>query len=413
MIEIDISKRIFNSVYLPYIDDNTRTQIFFGGSSSGKSKFLSQRAILDVLKGRNYLIVRNTKNTIRTSTFNEILKIITKFKLYDYFFINKTDFTVTCKINEKQIIFAGLDDVQKLKSVTPKKGVLDTIWIEEATEAEWHDIKELQKRLRGVSDFPKRIIFSFNPILQSHWFYKEYFNNWDDTKREYKDENLLILKTTYKDNTFLEEDDIKALEDETDKYYYNVYTLGNWGVLGSVIFKNWTIEDCSEVRKIADNFKNGLDFGYAKDPSALIHTHYDRKKKTIYILDEFYKTELTNDLLAIEIKKIIGNQYVNCDSAEPKSIYELRQHQVNSLTTIKGKDSVNHGIQWLQQQKIVIDIHCQNFRNEIQQYKWEEDRDGNVLSRPVDKNNHGLDALRYAYESEFKQITQRINLRGI
>jgi phage terminase large subunit len=413
MIEIDISKRIFNSVYLPYIDDNTRTQIFFGGSSSGKSKFLSQRAILDVLKGRNYLIVRNTKNTIRTSTFNEILKIITKFKLYDYFFINKTDFTVTCKINEKQIIFAGLDDVQKLKSVTPKKGVLDTIWIEEATEAEWHDIKELQKRLRGVSDFPKRIIFSFNPILQSHWLYKEYFNNWDDTKREYKDENLLILKTTYKDNTFLEEDDIKALEDETDKYYYNVYTLGNWGVLGSVIFKNWTIEDCSEVRKIADNFKNGLDFGYAKDPSALIHTHYDRKKKTIYILDEFYKTELTNDLLAIEIKKIIGNQYVNCDSAEPKSIYELRQHQVNSLTTIKGKDSVNHGIQWLQQQKIVIDIHCQNFRNEIQQYKWEEDRDGNVLSRPVDKNNHGLDALRYAYESEFKQITQRINLRGI
>lgn len=413
MIEIDISKRIFNSVYLPYIDDNTRTQIFFGGSSSGKSKFLSQRAILDVLKGRNYLIVRNTKNTIRTSTFNEILKIITKFKLYDYFFINKTDFTVTCKINEKQIIFAGLDDVQKLKSVTPKKGVLDTIWIEEATEAEWHDIKELQKRLRGVSDFPKRIIFSFNPILQSHWLYKEYFNNWDDAKREYRDENLLVLKTTYKDNTFLEEDDIKALEDETDKYYYNVYTLGNWGVLGSVIFKNWTIEDCSEVRKIADNFKNGLDFGYAKDPSALIHTHYDRKKKTIYILDEFYKTELTNDLLAIEIKKIIGNQYVNCDSAEPKSIYELRQHQVNSLTTIKGKDSINHGIQWLQQQKIVIDIHCQNFRNEIQQYKWEEDRDGNVLSRPVDKNNHGLDALRYAYESEFKQITQRINLRGI
>jgi len=144
-----------------------------------------------------------------------------------------------------------------------------------------------------------------------------------------------------------------------------------------------------------------LDFGFAKDPAALIHTHYDRKKKTIYVLDELYMTELTNDVLATEVKKIIGNQLVVCDSAEPKSIKELRQYGVNAIGAKKGKDSVNHGIQWLQQQTIVVDVKCQNMKNELMKYKWKEDKNGNVLPVPVDKDNHLIDALRYAYEDEF------------
>ena len=238
--------------------------------------------------------------------------------------------------------------------------------------------------------------------MQDHWIYNEYILNvWDDSKRKYKDDKLSILKTTYKDNRFLTEQDIKTLENETDKYFYEVYTLGNWGVLGAVIFKNWKVEDLSWLRDIADNYRNGLDFGFAEDPSALPHTHYDRKKKTIYVLDELYMTELTNDLLAVEVKKIIGNQLVVCDSAEPKSIKELRQYGVNAIGAKKGKDSVNHGIQWLQQQTIVVDVKCQNMKNELMKYKWKEDKNGNVLPVPVDKDNHLIDALRYAYEDEF------------
>ncbi|MDD4109835.1 MAG: terminase large subunit, partial [Prolixibacteraceae bacterium] len=194
---------------------------------------------------------------------------------------------------------------------------------------------------------------------------------------------------------------------ETDKYYHEVYTLGNWGVLGAVIFKNWSVKDLTEIKRVASNFKNGLDFGYARDPAAMPHTHYDRTRKTIYVLDELYGTEMTNDILAEEIKKIIGNQYVVCDSEDPKSIAELRQYGVKTLPARKGPGSVNHGIQWLQQQTIIIDVNCQNFKNEISQYKWKEDKDGNVLTVPVDKNDHLLDALRYAYEDEFLAAGQR------
>ena len=395
----------YNPVYEPLLDSETPTQIVFGGSASGKSFFLAQRVLLDVLTNkRNYLIVRNVAKSIRQSTFNEICKAINNANANHLFKINKTDMVITCKTGY-QILTCGLDDTQKIKSITPAKGVLTDIWCEEASEIEYAAYKELTKRLRGDSAFKgkKRITLSFNPILKSSWIYSEFFSNWDDFKTQYSDDNVYILKTTYKDNKFLTADDIAALENETDPYYYNVYSLGNWGVLGAVIFKNWRVENCAEIRKIADNYKNGLDFGYAVDPAAVIRIHYDKKHKKIYVLDELYQRELTNDVLAKEIQKIIGYEYIYCDSAEPKSIQELKNLGVAALPAKKGKDSVTFGIQFLQQHEIIVDISCQNFKNEISQYKWQEDRNGNVLSVPVDKNNHLLDGLRYCTESEARQ----------
>lgn len=399
-----------NKIYLPYLEKQTRIQIFFGGSSSGKSVFLAQRTILDVLKGRNYLAVRKVARTIRQSIFNELCKVINDMDLNSQFTINKTDMAITAK-NGYQILSCGLDDVQKLKSITPAKGVITDILVEEATEIEYSDYKEISKRLRGVSDFKgmKRITFAFNPILQTSWLYTEFFGKWDDSMTQYEDENISILKTTFKDNAFLEQDDIERLENETDEYYYNVYTLGNWGVLGSVIFKNWKVEDCTEIRKIADNYKNGLDFGFASDPAALVRTHYDRKRKTIYILDELYQRGMTNDILAEEVKAMIGYEYVVCDSSEPKSIKELKNYGINAVGAKKGKDSVAHGIQWLQQQTIIIDVSCQNFKNEIQQYQWKEIQ-GQAVPIPIDKNNHLIDALRYSYEEEYKESTGPVNV---
>lgn len=399
-----------NKIYLPYLEKQTRIQIFFGGSSSGKSVFLAQRTILDVLKGRNYLVVRKVARTIRQSIFNELCKVINDMDLNSQFTINKTDMAITAK-NGYQILSCGLDDVQKLKSITPAKGVITDILVEEATEIEYSDYKEISKRLRGVSDFKgmKRITFAFNPILQTSWLYTEFFGKWDDSMTRHEDENISILKTTFKDNAFLEQDDIERLENETDEYYYNVYTLGNWGVLGSVIFKNWKVEDCSEIRKTADNYKNGLDFGFASDPAALVRTHYDRKHKTIYILDELYQRGMTNDILAEEVKAMIGYEYVVCDSSEPKSIKELKNYGINAVGAKKGKDSVAHGIQWLQQQTIIIDVSCQNFKNEIQQYQWKEIQ-GQAVPIPIDKNNHLIDALRYSYEEEYKESTGPVNV---
>ncbi len=401
-VKLKVSSKVFNKAYIPYLKDNTPTQIYYGGSSSGKSVFLAQRTVLDLMKGgRNYLVVRNVAKTIRGSVYNEIVKAISDMKLDSFFTVLKSEMTITC-VNGYQILFCGLDDPEKIKSITPAKGVITDIWVEEATEIEYNAYKQLTKRLRGRSRLTKRVTMSFNPILKDHWIYDEFFSDvWEDDKTEYRDEGLSILKTTYKDNRFLTQQDIDALENETDQYYYQVYTLGNWGILGAVIFKNWKVEDLSWLKPIADKHRNGLDFGYAADPAGLTHTHYDRKKKTIYILDELYMTELTNDVLADEVTKIIRGQLLVCDSAEPKSIKELRQYGVNAIGAKKGPDSVNFGIQWLQQQTIIIDVKCQNHKNEFMKYKWKEDKNGNVLPVPVDKDNHLIDALRYAYEDEF------------
>lgn len=221
-----IKSRVFNKRYRPYIKSQHRTQIFFGGSSSGKSYFLAQRTVIDVCEGRNYLVCRNVQGTIKKSVFNEIMKAIARFKLTEYFIVNKTDMVITCISNQCQIIFVGLDDVEKIKSITPIRGVLTDIWIEESTETDYKAIKQLYKRLRGRSKKKKRITLSFNPILKTHWIYTTYFKFWNDNDNFYEDEDLLIVHSTYKDNAFLTKDDIKGLEDETDEYFYQVYTLG-------------------------------------------------------------------------------------------------------------------------------------------------------------------------------------------
>lgn len=389
-----------NDRYIPFLRDNTRTQIFYGGSSSGKSYFLGQRCVIDVIEGHNYLITRNVARTIRSSVFNQVVKTIISMGLSSKFSITQDSMTITCKRNNRQILFAGLDDVEKLKSVTPIDGVITDIWIEEATETAYEAYKQLTKRLRGKTEgnVGKRMILSFNPVLQSHWIYREFFGKWDDSKNLYRDKKLVILKTTYKDNKLLTQDDVEALESETDSYFYNVYTLGNWGVLGNLVFKNWRTEDLSSLIPSFDKIYNGLDFGFSADPNALIRCHVEQARKRIYVFDELYKCGMQDDELAEELKKRIGTQYVACDCAEPKSIADLNRRGVRALPVRKGPDSVNFGIRFLQGYEIIVDPRCQNFKNEIQAYHWAEDKYGNALRKPADKDNHLMDALRYATE---------------
>ena len=385
-----------NPAYLPYMDKPQFLQIFYGGSSSGKSFFITDKIVVDVLDGCNYLCCRNVGNTIKKSVFNEITKSISSMGVKHLFSINKSDMVITCKLNEKQILFCGLDDPEKVKSITPANGVLERIFIEEATEIRRDAYLQLKKRLRGKSSHSKHIIMAFNPILKSHWIYKEFFSGWQDDKTVYEDDKTLIVKTTYKDNIFLTPEDIALLEDETDPYFYNVYTLGNWGILGNVIFKNWRVEDLSGRIEQFDNIYCGCDFGYAADPNALIKLHLDRKRKKIYIFDEWYQAGMSDDELVRVGKRFFGTQIVGCDSAEPKTIDYLAMNGINAYPAIKGADSINRGIRWLQGYEIIIDIRCQNFKNEIEQYHWQEDKYGVAMAKPVDAHNHLLDSTRYA-----------------
>ena len=239
-----------------------RTQIIYGGSSSGKSYAIAQRVVLDTIRGRNTLVIRKTSNSMKSSCFNEILSKISDFGLMYLFKISLGDFTITCLDNNKQIIFKGLDDPEKIKSIRPISGVLTDIWIEEATQISYDDFKLLKTRLRGATPFKKRITMSFNPIIKTHWIYKQFFEGfWQDDKQFVQNDTLSILKTTYKDNSFLTQDDIQRLEAETDPYYRNVYLLGNWGMLAGAVFSNYEVKEFDP-----DSFgvyRFGLDWGFS------------------------------------------------------------------------------------------------------------------------------------------------------
>jgi phage terminase large subunit len=396
MITVNIKdKQLFNKIYIPYLTDNTRTQIFFGGSSSGKSVFIAQRCIVDIMKGgRNYLIIRNTANTLRTSIYNELLKVISDWNLEKLFNWHKTDMTITC-INGYQILFRGLDDAEKLKSIVPEKGVITDILVEEATETKKEAIKQLQKRLRGKAAAPKRITLVFNPIMRNHWIYDEYFKGkWVEGESRYRDDKLAILKTTHLDNRYLEQDDRDELENEKDPYYYQVYTKGDWGVLGDLIFTNWKVEDLSKIKKQFGNYYNGLDFGYSNDPTAAGRQAI--KGKQLFILDEIiYEKGLTNNVIASKLKPVISKDIIRCDN-EPKSIAELRGYGIEAIAAKKGPGSVNFGIQYLRQFEIIIDRKCQNAINEFQLYQWKKDKYGDAINEPLDRNNHFIDQIRYA-----------------
>ena len=413
---------LINGVYVPYITSTQGRQIFYGGSSSGKSCFLAQRVVLDVLRGRNYLIARNVARTLGKSVWNEVLKAIDLLGVGNLFTAGKTEMVITSKCNRKQILFAGLDDVEKIKSITPISGALTDIWIEEATEVQFDDYKQLTKRLRGMTQHNKRVTLSFNPIYKTHWIYNEFFKEWQDGFKKFESDDLLILKTTYKDNEFLTADDVKNLEEEADDYYRNVYTLGNWGVLGDVIFKNWKVEDLHRsvdiggrtvpFYKTFDNFRNGLDFGFSQDPAAVVRSHLDKLRKKIYVFKEGGGRGMTNTMLAKEAKAIVGNEVVTCDSSEPKSIAELRGLGISASGALKGKDSVNYGIQWMQGYEIVVDTRCQNVRNEMTIYQWKQDKNGVATRQPADKDNHWIDALRYSLESDIREkINKRIRIK--
>ena len=249
--DIKIPKRVFNKSFYPYLNDKHRYLIFYGGAGSGKSYTIAQFITYYLLSRKkfNLLVVRNTGKSNRDSTFALLKQIITKWKLYKIFKINESDLRIRCLLNNNEVIFAGLDDVEKLKSITFSKGELTTIWIEEASEIQESDFNQLDVRLRGKGT-NKQIILSFNPIDVNHWLKKRFFDRQDD--------NVCIFHSTYKDNDYIDEEYKKLLESykDTDEYYYNVYCLGQWGVLGQTVF------DAKKINERLQHLEKPLKTGY-------------------------------------------------------------------------------------------------------------------------------------------------------
>ena len=248
-VNIKISKKVFNDVYLPYLNNTDRYLVFFGGGSSGKSYYIAQRFIYKLIHPVrcNILVVRQTGDTNRKSTFPLLKQVISNWNLSEHFKVNESDMRIVCKLTGNEVAFAGLDDVEKIKSITFANGELTDIWVEEATECQEADINQLKVRLRGGKS-NKQMVLSFNPINVQHWI-----------KRHFIDSGLAtVCFSTYKDNKFLTDADRKALEDLrlTDEYVYNVYCLGQWGILGKTVF------DARAIQKRLEGLTKPIKRGY-------------------------------------------------------------------------------------------------------------------------------------------------------
>ena len=230
-MQVTIPREAFNPLFRPYLTDNThRYLILYGGAGSGKSVFAVQRFLyrLLTLPLCNLLVVRAVAATNRDSTYALFRQVISKWGLSELFSCKDSDLRISCA-NGNSVIFKGLDDTEKLKSITFPKGELTDIWIEEASEVLEEDFNQLDVRLRGKGSH-KQMVLTFNPVSVLHWLKLRFFDR--------QDPRALVLKSTYKDNQFLDEDYKRTLEGykDTDPYYYSVYCLGEWGVLGQTIF---------------------------------------------------------------------------------------------------------------------------------------------------------------------------------
>ena len=248
-VNIKISKNVFNDIYIPYLENYDRYLIFYGGGSSGKSYFIAQRYIYKLIHPDrcNLLVVRKTGDTNRKSTFPLLKQVISNWNLSKHFKVNESDMRIKCLFTGNEVAFAGLDDVEKIKSITFENGELTDIWVEEATETQEADINQLKVRLRGGKS-KKQMVLSFNPINIQHWIKKHFI----DSKL------ATVCFSTYKDNKFLTADDRKALEDlkYTDEYTYEVYALGHWGIVGKTVF------DAKAITKRLDIIPKPLKTGY-------------------------------------------------------------------------------------------------------------------------------------------------------
>ena len=375
---------------MDYLHTSQRYEIFYGGAGSGKSHFVAQKKVYQHLKdkGRKTLVVRKVAKTIRNSTFALIKDTIVEWNVGSLFKVPKgnTDFDIRGP-NNNQFLFTGLDDPEKLKSIV---GITD-IWIEEASELNQDDFTQLDLRLRGKTKFPKQITMTFNPVSELMWHKKRFFDTASD--------DVLILKTTYKDNRFLDDDYIRTIEKlkDTDYYHYTVYALGEWGSLGNLILTNWTVEKISRKPDDYDSVLVGLDFGF-NHPSAMVEVGL--KDGELYIFNEIYEKNLSNnELIDVVLRDKLSSSVITGDSAEPARIKEFNKRGVKAIPASKGPDSVKTGIDWLRRHKIHVHPECANTIKELQGWKYREDKQGTVLDEPVPVNDDAMAALRYATET--------------
>ena len=345
----------------------------------------------------NTLVIRKISATNKNSTYALLLRIIRTLKMEKEWRARTSPLELTCIKTGQKIIFSGLDEPQKLSSITVERGVLCWEWIEEAYQiTKEQDFDMVDQSIRGLMppELHPRIMITFNPWHKEHWLKTRFFDN--------PDKETLAMTTDYHINEWLTDYDRNYFEDlkERNPRLYQVAGLGDWGVSEGLIYTDWEEKDF-EVSEILKR-KNveplfGLDFGFT-DPTAFIASILDRDTRTVYVYDEWYSRGVSNIDIA-DMIKAMGYQHerIVCDSAQPQSIYELTTLGISgAIGAIKAPDSVEWGIQKCQQYHIIIHPRCVEFLTEISMYAYDQDRMGKLTNKPCHDFSHGPDAWRYS-----------------
>lgn len=373
-LKVQANKKIYEFLK----STNYKIYVIYGGAGSGKSytvtQFLIARRLLRY-KNKRLLVTRKYNPSLKQTAYSLMLEWLQKFKVK---YEEKKSEQLINLPNGSEILFRGMDDAEKIKS-----SEFNYIWMEEATEFTMQDFLQLRLRLRRANAGQRNQMFlTFNPV--SSWV-TDYF-----LKQEQED--VGILQTTYKDNIrFLDDDYVKALEDlaNQDLSFYQIYALGQVAELKNKVYNNYVV--VKDLPSSYDEIIYGVDFGF-NNPSVILEIGI--KDDDVYIIKELYKTHLTNSELIEEMKTFVhANSDVYADAAEPDRIKEIEQAGFNIYP---AKKEVKNGIDFLKRKKIYIHENCTNTIEEIKNYKYKEDRQGNVLEEPVKFNDHAMDAMRYA-----------------
>lgn len=400
--------------YATFWNFKGRYRVCKGSRASKKSKTAALWYIYNLMKykGSNLLVIRKTGRTLKDSCFTELKWAVSRLGVEHLWKFKESPLEAEYIPTGQKIYFRGLDDPLKVTSITVDVGVLCWMWIEEAYEVmkEEH-FDTLDESIRGECPAPlfKQITLTFNPWNERHWIKKRFFDAPDDP-------DILALTTNYTCNEWLDKADLAVFErmKAQNPRRYAVAGLGGWGVVDGLVYENWKEEMFSLNNLPSDSVSAfGLDFGYTNDPSALFCGFLSLEQKRIYVWDELYKKGLSNKAIHGEITRMgYIKENITADSAEPKSIDELRGMGLRVKPAKKGKDSINNGIQWIQDFEIIVHPRCVNFLTEISSYQWKTDKFNNKLNVPEDDNNHLMDAMRYGLEQYILNNKPKLN-RGI
>lgn len=396
IVNLNLKKDLFAPKFYPLLTDYShRWEVYLGSAGSGKSYFITQKIIYRCLTEQvRVLVCRRYGTTIRNTCFSLFKDILNKWKLTPYVKIRETDFNIKFP-NGSEIIFTGLDEETKLLSLNN----IGVIFIEEAFEVPQAIVEQLNLRLRGKVK-NQQIMMAFNPISKNSWLF-DFCNNPPDS--------YLFTHSTYKDNPFLTAEYVASLEElyKRNPAKARVFCDGEWGVNpDGLVLTNWTTQDFNPLDLAAKGYEHraGMDLGWV-DKTAIIDSLYDRKNKTIYVFNEFYKSGCQLSELVDALKDMnLTKTKVYVDAAEPRSIEYFRNNGINATACAKGKNSVKAGLMFLQDNRIVVHPSCRNFINELENFSYIQSKlTGEWTEDTTHEYSHAIDACRYCYSDIYTQ----------